>query len=297
LPLRLAASASALCWPPCRPAIRLPSVLPAETRFRHQFNWSHSLPRRPGSPEPDRRRARAQKKRRSPSTSRCACSSVIEEPRPPVLRHFIHVHGPRAANALSRASSAGPSSSNFVNEPSRARSRLCSATATEIPSSRGVLGVPARGGSASAALASFAGPDHDVPQLRSASRIVAPGSCLRRAAGLPEGRPGGAICQASAVLDKVVAAARTRIVRAREHCAITAAAQVSLASSALPGPSWSTSRSADDRSELFIVEGDSALGHCQAVGPATFTLLGGQALAGDPRKILNVCQSLARRHG
>jgi len=63
--------------------------------------------------------------------------------------------------------------------------------------------------------------------------------------------------QARAVLDKVASAAKTRIA-AREHRE-NQRRKSALASSALPAKLVDC-RSADDRSELFIVEGDSAGG-------------------------------------
>jgi DNA gyrase subunit B len=86
--------------------------------------------------------------------------------------------------------------------------------------------------------------------------------------------------QARAVLDKVVTAARTRIA-AREHRE-NQRRKSALATSALPAKLVDC-RSADDRSELFIVEGDSALGTAKLARDSEF-----QALLPIRGKILNV---------
>jgi len=86
--------------------------------------------------------------------------------------------------------------------------------------------------------------------------------------------------QARAVLDKVVSAAKTRIA-AREHRE-NQRRKSALASSALPAKLVDC-RSADDRSELFIVEGDSALGTAKVARDSEF-----QALLPIRGKILNV---------
>jgi len=86
--------------------------------------------------------------------------------------------------------------------------------------------------------------------------------------------------QARAVLDKVIAAARTRIA-AREHRE-NQRRRSALATSALPAKLVDC-RSADDRSELFIVEGDSALGTAKNARNSEF-----QALLPIRGKILNV---------
>jgi DNA gyrase subunit B len=95
--------------------------------------------------------------------------------------------------------------------------------------------------------------------------------------------PRGAKQQARAVLDKVVAAAKTRIA-AREHRE-NQRRKTALASSSLP-PKLVDCRSADDRSELFIVEGDSALGTAKMARNSEF-----QALLPIRGKILNVQKS------
>jgi DNA gyrase subunit B len=99
-------------------------------------------------------------------------------------------------------------------------------------------------------------------------------------AGYLEGRIRGSKQQARAVLEKVAAAAKTRIA-AREHRE-NQRRRSQLASSALPAKLVDC-RSADDRSELFIVEGDSALGTAKNARDSEF-----QALLPIRGKILNV---------
>ncbi|MBQ0985507.1 type IIA DNA topoisomerase subunit B [Streptomyces sp. F63] len=90
--------------------------------------------------------------------------------------------------------------------------------------------------------------------------------------------------QARAVLDKVVAAARTRIA-ARQHKEAQRR-KTALESSSLPAK-LADCRSDDvDRSELFIVEGDSALGTAKLARDSEF-----QALLPIRGKILNVQKS------
>ena len=95
-----------------------------------------------------------------------------------------------------------------------------------------------------------------------------------------EGRIRGSKTQARAVLEKVAAAAKTRIA-AREHRE-NQRRRSQLASSALPAKLVDC-RSADDRSELFIVEGDSALGTAKNARDSEY-----QALLPIRGKILNV---------
>jgi DNA gyrase subunit B len=92
--------------------------------------------------------------------------------------------------------------------------------------------------------------------------------------------PRGAKQQARAALEKVVSAAKTRIA-AREH-RDNQRRKSALASSSLPAKLVDC-RSADDRSELFIVEGDSALGTAKLARDSEF-----QALLPIRGKILNV---------
>ncbi|HEY0935397.1 MAG TPA: DNA topoisomerase IV subunit B [Trebonia sp.] len=98
-----------------------------------------------------------------------------------------------------------------------------------------------------------------------------------------ENPPRGAKQQARAVLDKITAAAKTRIA-AREHRE-NQRRKSALASSSLPAKLVDC-RSADDRSELFIVEGDSALGTAKMARDSEF-----QALLPIRGKILNVQKS------
>jgi DNA gyrase subunit B len=95
-----------------------------------------------------------------------------------------------------------------------------------------------------------------------------------------DGRVRGSKQQARAVLDKVISAAKTRIA-AREHRE-NQRRKSALATSALPAKLVDC-RSADDRSELFIVEGDSALGTAKNARDSEF-----QALLPIRGKILNV---------
>jgi DNA gyrase subunit B len=95
-----------------------------------------------------------------------------------------------------------------------------------------------------------------------------------------ESPPRGAKQQARAVLEKVISAAKARIA-AREH-RDNQRRKSALASSSLP-PKLVDCRSADDRSELFIVEGDSALGTAKLARDSEF-----QALLPIRGKILNV---------
>ncbi len=95
-----------------------------------------------------------------------------------------------------------------------------------------------------------------------------------------EGRVRGSKAQARAVLEKVISAAKTRIA-AREHRE-NQRRKSALATSALPAKLVDC-RSADDRSELFIVEGDSALGTAKNARDSEF-----QALLPIRGKILNV---------
>jgi DNA gyrase subunit B len=92
--------------------------------------------------------------------------------------------------------------------------------------------------------------------------------------------PRGAKLQARAVLDKVAAAIQARIA-AREHRDNQRRKSL-LASSSLPAKLVDC-RAADDRSELFIVEGDSALGTAKLARDSEF-----QALLPIRGKILNV---------
>jgi DNA gyrase subunit B len=124
----------------------------------------------------------------------------------------------------------------------------------------------------------FEGQTKEVLGTPAASRIVA-GVVAGELKAFFEARGRGKQ-QARAVLDKVATAARTRIA-AREHRE-NQRRKSALATSALPAKLVDC-RSADDRSELFIVEGDSALGTAKLARNSEF-----QALLPIRGKILNV---------
>jgi len=132
----------------------------------------------------------------------------------------------------------------------------------------------------------FEGQTKEVLGTPAASRIVAQvvGEQLRT---YFSGR-GKAKQQARAVLEKVAAAAKTRIA-AREH-RDNQRRKSALAASTLPAKLVDC-RSADDRSELFIVEGDSALGTAKLARDSEF-----QALLPIRGKILNVQKASPVRH-
>ena len=125
----------------------------------------------------------------------------------------------------------------------------------------------------------FEGQTKEVLGTPSASKIVAQvvSQELRAFFTSP---PRGQKQQARAVLEKVASAAKARIA-AREHRE-NQRRKNALASSALPAKLVDC-RSADDRSELFIVEGDSALGTAKNARDSEF-----QALLPIRGKILNV---------
>ena len=125
----------------------------------------------------------------------------------------------------------------------------------------------------------FEGQTKEVLGTPAASRIVAQvvGAQLKAYLETP---PRGAKQQARSVLEKVVSAAKARIA-AREH-RDNQRRKSALASSSLPAKLVDC-RSADDRSELFIVEGDSALGTAKLARDSEF-----QALLPIRGKILNV---------
>jgi DNA gyrase subunit B len=125
----------------------------------------------------------------------------------------------------------------------------------------------------------FEGQTKEVLGTPAATRIV--GQVVSaELANFLEGKLRGSRQQAKAVLEKVAAAAKTRIA-AREHRE-NQRRKSALASSALPAKLVDC-RSADDRSELFIVEGDSALGTAKLARDSEF-----QALLPIRGKILNV---------
>ncbi len=125
----------------------------------------------------------------------------------------------------------------------------------------------------------FEGQTKEVLGTPAASRIVAQ-VVTGELRGFLEGRVRGSKQQARAVLEKVASAARTRIA-AREHRE-NQRRKSALATSALPAKLVDC-RSSDDRSELFIVEGDSALGTAKLARDSEF-----QALLPIRGKILNV---------
>ena len=125
----------------------------------------------------------------------------------------------------------------------------------------------------------FEGQTKEVLGTPAASRIVAQvvGAQLKAYFETP---PRGAKQQARSVLEKVASAAKARIA-AREH-RDNQRRKSALASSSLPAKLVDC-RSTDDRSELFIVEGDSALGTAKLARDSEF-----QALLPIRGKILNV---------
>jgi DNA gyrase subunit B len=125
----------------------------------------------------------------------------------------------------------------------------------------------------------FEGQTKEVLGTPAASKIVGQVVSAELGAFL-EGRVRGSKQQARAVLDKVASAARTRIA-AREHRE-NQRRKSALATSALPAKLVDC-RCSDDRSELFIVEGDSALGTAKVARDSEF-----QALLPIRGKILNV---------
>ena len=125
----------------------------------------------------------------------------------------------------------------------------------------------------------FEGQTKEVLGTPAASRIVAD-VVSRELTGVFEARSRAGKQQARAVLEKVAAATKARIA-AREH-RDNQRRKSALATSALPAKLVDC-RSTDDRSELFIVEGDSALGTAKLARNSEF-----QALLPIRGKILNV---------
>ena len=125
----------------------------------------------------------------------------------------------------------------------------------------------------------FEGQTKEVLGTPAASRIVAQ-VVATELRGYFESRSRATRQQARALLEKVAAASRARIA-AREH-RDNQRRKSALAASALPAKLVDC-RSADDRSELFIVEGDSALGTAKLARDSEF-----QALLPIRGKILNV---------
>jgi DNA gyrase subunit B len=125
----------------------------------------------------------------------------------------------------------------------------------------------------------FEGQTKEVLGTPAASRIVSDVVAAELTAVF-EARSRAGKQQARAVLEKVASAAKARIA-AREH-RDNQRRKSALATSALPAKLVDC-RSADDRSELFIVEGDSALGTAKMARNSEF-----QALLPIRGKILNV---------
>ena len=95
--------------------------------------------------------------------------------------------------------------------------------------------------------------------------------------------------QAKLVMEKVVGASKTRIA-ARQHKE-TQRRKNALESSALPAKLADCRATDNDRTELFIVEGDSALGTAKLARNSEF-----QALLPDPRQDPQRPEGLGRRH-
>src|SRR6202453_493995 len=125
----------------------------------------------------------------------------------------------------------------------------------------------------------FEGQTKEVLGTPAASRIVAQ-VVSDQLKSYFENPPRGAKQQARSVLEKIIAAAKARIA-AREH-RDNQRRKSALASSSLPAKLVDC-RNADDRSEIFIVEGDSALGTAKVARNSEF-----QALLPIRGKILNV---------
>src|SRR5262249_31712731 len=125
----------------------------------------------------------------------------------------------------------------------------------------------------------FEGQTKEVLGTPAASRIVAQ-VVATELRGYFESRSRATKQRARALREKVAAASRARIA-AREH-RDNQRRKSALAASALPAKLVDC-RSADDRSELFIVEGDSALGTAKLARDSEF-----QALLPIRGKILNV---------
>ncbi len=125
----------------------------------------------------------------------------------------------------------------------------------------------------------FEGQTKEVLGTPAASRIVA-GVVSAELKAFFESRSRNAKAQGRALLEKVSAAAKTRVA-AREH-RDNQRRKSALATSALPAKLVDC-RSTDDRSELFLVEGDSALGTAKLARNSEF-----QALLPIRGKILNV---------
>lgn len=129
----------------------------------------------------------------------------------------------------------------------------------------------------------FEGQTKEVLGTSAASRIVAQVVAKELKSFLTSSKR-DAKAQARAVLEKIVAAARTRIA-ARQHKEAQRR-KTALESSALPAKLADCRADDIDRTELFIVEGDSALGTAKVARNSEF-----QALLPIRGKILNVQKS------
>jgi DNA gyrase subunit B len=131
----------------------------------------------------------------------------------------------------------------------------------------------------------FEGQTKEVLGTSAASRIVASVVGKELKAALTNPRRGGK-AQAKAILDKVAAAARTRVA-ARAHKELQRRKNA-LETSSLPAKLVDCRSDDVERSELFIVEGDSALGTAKLARSSEF-----QALLPIRGKILNVQKASA----
>jgi DNA gyrase subunit B len=126
----------------------------------------------------------------------------------------------------------------------------------------------------------FEGQTKEVLGTPAVSRIVAKVVAASLRDWLTGGKPAQR-AQAKAMLDKVSAAARTRVLARQQRD--NQRRKNALESSALPAKLADCRSSDTDRTELFIVEGDSALGTAKSARDAEF-----QALLPIRGKILNV---------
>jgi DNA gyrase subunit B len=131
----------------------------------------------------------------------------------------------------------------------------------------------------------FEGQTKEVLGTSAASRIVASVVGKELKAALTNPKRGGK-AQAKAILDKVAAAARTRVA-ARAHKELQRRKNA-LETSSLPAKLVDCRSDDIERSELFIVEGDSALGTAKLARNSEF-----QALLPIRGKILNVQKASA----
>jgi DNA gyrase subunit B len=131
----------------------------------------------------------------------------------------------------------------------------------------------------------FEGQTKEVLGTSAASRIVA-GVVAKQLGAVLSSTKGKQKLMAREILDKVASAARTRIA-ARAHKELQRRKNA-LETSALPAKLADCRSDDDDRTELFIVEGDSALGTAKLARDSEF-----QALLPIRGKILNVQKASA----